>query len=114
MCDFRLTACQDGGKYSLDVICLLRGKSKYVPTISCSCFAMTSLNRQRISSVCFLSHSVHSVLAYDGRPNGTAFVHFSSAADAENAMAKDKAMMRARYVELFHSCEDEMQMAVGR
>ena len=56
--------------------------------------------------------SVHPVLAYDGRPTGSAFVHFATAADAENAMAKDKAMMRSRYVELFHSCRDEMEMAI--
>lgn len=55
--------------------------------------------------------SVHLVLAYDGRPTGSAFAQFSGPADAENAMAKDKAMMGSRYVELFHSCQEELMMA---
>ena len=50
-------------------------------------------------------------MAYDGRPTGSAFVELSSPADAENAMAKDKAMMGSRYVELFHSCKEELLLA---
>ena len=40
------------------------------------------------------------------------FVQFFGAVDAENAMAKDKAMMGSRYVELFHSCREELMMAM--
>lgn len=67
-----------------------------------------------LKSMDFKCCSVHPVLAYDGRQTGSAFVEFSGPADAENAMAKDKAMMGSRYVELFHSCKDEMLIATSR
>jgi hypothetical protein len=47
--------------------------------------------------------SVHLVLAFDGRPTGSAFAEFSGPGDAESAMVRDKAMMGSRYVELFNS-----------
>ena len=57
--------------------------------------------------------SVHLVLAYDGRPTGSAFVEFLSPVDAQNAMVRDKAMMGSRYVELFHSSGEEVSHATG-
>lgn len=59
-----------------------------------------------------LACSVHMVLAYDGRPTGSAFVEFSGPADAEVAMGRDKAMMGTRYVELFHSSKSELDLAL--
>lgn len=57
--------------------------------------------------------SVHLVLAYDGRPTGSAFVEFLDPTDAHHAMVKDKAIMGNRYVELFHSSRDEVSQATA-
>jgi heterogeneous nuclear ribonucleoprotein F/H len=56
---------------------------------------------------------VHLVLAFDGRPTGSAFAEFSGPGDAESAMVRDKAMMGSRYVELFNSSREELSSATG-
>jgi heterogeneous nuclear ribonucleoprotein F/H len=57
--------------------------------------------------------NVHLVLAFDGRPTGSAFAEFSGPGDAESAMVRDKAMMGSRYVELFNSSREELASATG-
>ena len=47
------------------------------------------------------------MINYEGRPAGVAFVEFENAEESATAMAKDRAMMGNRYVELFPSSREE-------
>lgn len=59
------------------------------------------------------SCSVHIITDF-GRPTGIALVEFSTPADAQTALAKDKQMMGTRYIEIFMSSKDELQRYLPR
>ncbi|EZG57170.1 putative RNA recognition motif protein, partial [Gregarina niphandrodes] len=50
----------------------------------------------------------------DGRPSGEAYVEFKTAAEASRALrTRQKARMERRYIELFASSKEEMDMAAN-
>ncbi|EOD11302.1 hypothetical protein EMIHUDRAFT_55470, partial [Emiliania huxleyi CCMP1516] len=58
--------------------------------------------------------AVHLVLGTNSRPNGEAFVEFGSEEAADAALAKDRASIGTRYVEVFRSNLEQMHQALSR
>uniref|UniRef100_A0A1D1ZLD8 Heterogeneous nuclear ribonucleoprotein F n=2 Tax=Anthurium amnicola TaxID=1678845 RepID=A0A1D1ZLD8_9ARAE len=58
--------------------------------------------------------NVHIALRADGRATGEAYVEFTSAEEARQAMSKDKMMIGSRYVDLFPSTPEEAKRAESR
>uniref|UniRef100_A0A7S4B3A2 RRM domain-containing protein n=1 Tax=Chrysotila carterae TaxID=13221 RepID=A0A7S4B3A2_CHRCT len=59
-------------------------------------------------------HGVHLVLGANGRPNGEAYVEFGSEEVADAALAKDRATLGTRYVEVFRATPEQMAKALSR
>ncbi|KAF6158582.1 hypothetical protein GIB67_040096 [Kingdonia uniflora] len=57
--------------------------------------------------------SVHIALNSDGRPTGEAFVEFTSEEDSKAAMAKDRMTLGSRYIELFPSSNEDLDLAIS-
>jgi len=57
---------------------------------------------------------VHLALGSNGRPNGEAFVEFPSEEIADAALAKDRASIGQRYVEVFRTNPEQMHQALSR
>ena len=57
---------------------------------------------------------IHLVLGPNGRPNGEAFVEFTNEDVADAALVRDRAMIGARYVEVFRATPDQMGHALLR
>ena len=60
------------------------------------------------------SLGVHLILGPNGRPNGEAFVEFASEEVADAALAKDRATIGTRYVEVFRATPEQMGQALLR
>ena len=57
---------------------------------------------------------VHLILGPNGRPNGEAFVEFATEEVADAALAKDRATIGTRYVEVFRATPEQMGQALLR
>lgn len=57
---------------------------------------------------------VHLILGPNGRPNGEAFVEFSTEEVADAALGRDRATIGTRYVEVFRATPEQMMQAVQR
>jgi len=57
---------------------------------------------------------VHLLLGANGRPNGEAFVEFATEEVADAALAKDRATLGTRYVEVFRATPEQMAQALAR
>ena len=57
---------------------------------------------------------IHLILGPNGRPNGEAFVEFVSDEVADAALARDRATMGTRYVEVFRATLEQMNQALHR
>ena len=57
---------------------------------------------------------VHLILGPNGRPNGEAFVEFVSEDVADASLAKDRATIGTRYVEVFRATPEQMGQALLR
>jgi heterogeneous nuclear ribonucleoprotein F/H len=60
------------------------------------------------------SMGVHLILGPNGRPNGEAFVEFSTEEVADAALGKDRATIGTRYVEVFRATPEQMMQAIQR
>ena len=54
---------------------------------------------------------VHLILGANGRPNGEAFVEFTTEEVADAALTKDRATIGTRYVEVFRATPEQMTQA---